>query len=82
MKFASIMLLVVLLLTIQITMPAMGSVSADAPAGIVIADEPDTMLDGIDWDEWLDNLAETLLDGIDWDEWLDNLIAGEETVTA
>jgi hypothetical protein len=25
---------------------------------------PPTLLDGIDWDEWL------LLDGIDWDEWL------------
>jgi len=39
---------------------------------VVVADDPDPLLEGIDWDEWFDNL----LEGIDWDEWFDNMLEG------
>jgi hypothetical protein len=39
-----------------------------AGAVTVTTPPPATMLDGIDWDEWL------MLDGIDWDEWLMSIV--------
>ena len=65
-------LLIAVLLTGPLAAPMLSYAGVDGPdSPVVVADDPagDTLLDGIDWDEWFDNL----LDGIDWDEWLESL---------
>lgn len=70
MRYLIITLLIAMVLTGPMANAMANSLDpVDAKPLIQVADEPVTLLDGIDWDEWLD----CLLDGIDWDEWFDNL---------
>jgi hypothetical protein len=61
-------LLIALFVAVVATSPSVAVMARaavhDSSPPAIVADGGDTLLDGIDWDEWL------LLDGIDWDEWL------------
>jgi hypothetical protein len=62
------LLLTVLALGPVATHSAVFADPGSAPSHVTTVTPPSTLLDGIDWDEWL------LLDGIDWDEWLLHMI--------
>ena len=74
MRIAMLLLLLAVFITGPLSAPilrATGTSGPDNPA--IVADAPatgpTTLLDGIDWDEWFENM----LDGIDWDEWLESI---------
>ena len=85
-------LLIVLCLAVLIMAPAYAQIArqsgnADSAKVFAVAEGPTTMLDGIDWDEWLlfDGINWSnwlMLDGIDWDEWLDSIGLGPSTQAA
>jgi hypothetical protein len=53
------------LLSGPLATPILTSASTpDYSGAVMVADGGDTMLEGIDWDDWL------MLEGIDWDDWL------------
>jgi len=65
MRYLLATLCLAVLLTGPLAMATLTSASTpDYPDTIMVADEGDTMLEGIDWDDWL------YLEGIDWDDWL------------
>jgi len=64
-------LLIALLLTVLTVSPvaahfksSVSSPGSDLTFVAANPPTPSTLLDGIDWDDWL------MLDGIDWDDWL------------
>lgn len=89
MRYLMIALLLALVLTNPIVARTISQpVSPDHNPAIQNADVPETLLDGIDWDEWLEGVTNpdidwfslfgywNMLDGIDWDEWLENIGLG------
>lgn len=69
-------LIITLIIAVTLTGPLTASIAKsdtgfDTTPVIRTADEPNPLLDGIDWDEWLESIQ--FLDGIDWDEWLEGI---------
>jgi hypothetical protein len=83
-------LIIALLFALTLSSPLVVSAANKSMAmenhyAVQTADGPTTLLDGIDWDEWLESVTNPfiqwgalfgywkMLDGIDWDEWLESL---------
>lgn len=65
MRYLLATLCIAVLLTGPLVTPILTPASTpDGSGNVMVADEADTFLEGIDWDDWL------LLEGIDWDDWL------------
>jgi hypothetical protein len=73
MRYIIIALILAVIFTGPIAVRAVNaSDTHNSHPAVMTADGGITMLDGIDWDEWLESIQ--MLDGIDWDEWLESLI--------
>jgi hypothetical protein len=85
MRYLIIALLFALTLSSPFAVNAATKSGSGTQTAIQTADGPTTLLDGIDWDEWLESVTNpyvnwlalfgywTMLDGIDWDEWLESI---------
>lgn len=76
--FTLLLLLVLISFSLAFTTSAVNS--PNTVKGTVISEDPTPfpLIDGIDWDEWLESVSLTLRDwlmieGIDWDEWLESI---------
>jgi len=80
MRIVILFLLLAVLLTGPLAASNYTKASVTSPdSTIVVAGNPGptTLLDGIDWDEWFENM----LDGIDWDEWFESIGLKPATTT-
>jgi len=64
MRYVIVTLLLAILVISPITRISQNPTLSPNCTPQIADEEPATLLEGIDWDEWL------FLEGIDWDEWL------------